>query len=465
MKFTGEDAERLAEEGNFSYATDYAYDAGQGLGEETVRYISSLKEEAPWLLDFRLRCLEQFRRSAMPDWAPLKKADIDFSAIRYYLARDRVPRRSWEDVPDAVKSTFDRLGVPEREKKFLAGVEAQFDSEMAYAHLQEELAERGVLFVSSAEGLRDHCDLFRPFFGKIVPAEDNPFAALNGAVFSGGSFIHVPAGIVLEKPLQAYFRINAENFGQFERTLIVAGENSEVTYLEGCTAPRFETATLHAAVVELVALPGAKIHYLTVQNWSRNVYNLVTKRGLAREGAQIRWLDCNIGSRLTMKYPAVLLAGRGARGEMVSLSIAARGQQQDTGARMVHLAPQTSSRIIAKSLSIGDGIATYRGSVTVAAGASACRSHTRCDALLLHPESVSRTYPKLSGHGDGCTLEHEAAVSKISEEQLFYLRQRGFGENQAIGLLVNGFFQDLLRRFPLEYAVELRRLLEMEVEA
>ncbi|MDR2030552.1 MAG: Fe-S cluster assembly protein SufB [Puniceicoccales bacterium] len=458
------EVERWAEEGNFSYAIDPSYDAGRGVGEETVRYISSVKGEAPWLLDFRLKALALFQSLPMPSWAPLQKTDIDFSSIRYYLAQGQMAERRWEDVPAAVRHTFDRLGVPERERRFLAGVEAQFDSEMAYANLQKNLADRGVVFVPSSEGLRRHEKLFRPYFGTVVPASDNPFAALNGAVFSGGSFVHVPAGVRLEKPLQAYFRINSENFGQFERTLIVAEEGAEVTYLEGCTAPRFETATLHAAVVELVALPGAKINYMTVQNWSNNVYNLVTKRGLAREGGQIRWLDCNIGSRLTMKYPAVVLAGSGAKGEVISLSIAGKGQVQDTGARMVHLAPNTTSRIIARSLSTTDGIATYRGSVTVAPEARPCRSHGRCDALLLHPGSVSHTYPRLVGNGDGCILEHEAAVSKISEEQLFFLRQRGIPENQAIGLLVNGFFQDLLRQFPLEYAVELRRLLEMEVE-
>ncbi|MDR0340253.1 MAG: Fe-S cluster assembly protein SufB, partial [Puniceicoccales bacterium] len=330
---------------DFFYRTDYAYDAGRGLSERTVRHISRLKEEPDWLLSFRLKSLRIFKKLAMPDWAPLAKTDLDYENIRYYLAQEQLPKRNWEDVPEAVKSTFDRLGVPENERKFLAGVEAQFDSEMAYASLKEDLTKQGVLFVSSSEGLRDHEEIFRPHFGTLVPSSDNPFAALNGAAFSGGSFIYVPPGVKVAKPLQAYFRINAEQFGQFERTLIVVGENAEVTYLEGCTAPRFETTTLHAAVVEVLALAGAKVQYVTVQNWSDNVYNLVTKRAKAFEGAEIRWIDCNIGSRLTMKYPALLLTGERARGEVLSISVARNGQRQDTGARAIHLAPRTSSQL------------------------------------------------------------------------------------------------------------------------
>ncbi|MDR2664250.1 MAG: Fe-S cluster assembly protein SufB [Puniceicoccales bacterium] len=452
------------QDGNFFYRTDYAYDAGRGLSERTVRHISKLKGEPDWLLSFRLKSLEIFQKLSMPDWAPLAKGDLDYGSIRYYLAQEQLPRRNWEEVPEDVKRTFDRLGVPEKEKKFLAGVEAQFDSEMAYANLREDLTKQGVLFVSSSEGLRDHEKIFRPHFGTLVPSGDNPFAALNGAAFSGGSFIYVPPGVKVAQPLQAYFRINAEQFGQFERTLIVVGEGAEVTYLEGCTAPSFETATLHAAVVELVAMAGAKVQYVTVQNWSNSVRNLVTKRAKALEGAEIRWIDCNIGSRITMKYPALLLAGERARGEVLSISVARSGQRQDTGARAIHLAPRTSSQIIAKSLSIGDGTATYRGKIDVAPGADGCRSHSRCDALLLGEKAISQTFPKIHCRGGNCTVEHEASVSKISDEQLFYLRSRGLDERGALGLMVNGFFSDLIREFPMEYGVELKRLIEMEMD-
>jgi Fe-S cluster assembly protein SufB len=450
--------------GDFSYAIPYAHDTGYGLDEGTVRRISRIKNEPPWLLDFRLRALRIFRKLAMPSWSPIKKEAIDFSQIRYYLAQADFPRRKWEDVPDEVKKTFDRLGVPEKERRFLAGVEAQFDSEMAYENLREDLRRQGVIFVNSTEGLLHHEAIFRPFFSTIVPVGDNPFAALNGAVFSGGSFIYVPPGIKLSQPLQAYFRINAEQFGQFERTLIIVDRDAELTYLEGCTAPRFETATLHAAVVELVALPGARLQYITVQNWSNNVYNLVTKRGKALAGAKISWIDGNIGSHFTMKYPAVLLAGEGACGEVVSLSVANGDQHQDTGARMIHLADRTTSHILAKSLSLGRGIATYRGTVALGPGVSQCRSHSRCDAILLDETSVSRTYPQCRCQGRDCTVEHEASVSKISDEQLFFLRQRGIPEIAAKSLLVNGFFNELIRSFPMEYGVELKRLLEMEVE-
>ncbi|MDR0679098.1 MAG: Fe-S cluster assembly protein SufB [Puniceicoccales bacterium] len=449
---------------DFFYRTDYAHDVGRGLSEQTVRHISRLKGEPGWLLSFRLKSLEIFQKLAMPDWAPLKKEDLDYGNIRYYLAHEQFPKRNWEEVPEEVKRTFDRLGVPEKERKFLAGVEAQFDSEMAYANLKEDLIRQGVIFVSSSEGLRDHEEIFRPYFGTLVSSSDNLFAALNGAAFSGGSFIYIPPDVKVAQPLQAYFRINAEQFGQFERTLIIVGENAEVIYLEGCTAPRFETTTLHAAVVEVFALAGAKVQYVTVQNWSDNVYNLVTKRAKAFEDAEIRWIDCNIGSRLTMKYPALLLAGERARGEVLSISVAHNGQRQDTGARAIHLAPRTSSQLIAKSLSIGNGAATYRGKIFLAPSADHCRSHSRCDALLLGEEAISQTFPEIHCQGEGCTVEHEASVSKISDEQLFYLRSRGLDERGALGLMVNGFFSDLIREFPMEYGVELKRLIEMEMD-
>lgn len=450
---------------NFHYPTAYSYDAGYGLTEETVRYISSVKNEPQWLLDFRLKALKVFQQKTLPDWIVPSVNEIDFSKIRYYLAQGSAVKRTWDEVPEEVKKTFDRLGVPQQERAFLAGVEAQFDSEMAYSNLQKELAADGVIFVNSTEGLLKYESIFRPYFASVIPVGDNRFTALNSAVFSGGSFIYVPKGVKVKKPLQAYFRINAEQFGQFERTLIIVDEGAEVTYLEGCTAPKFETSTLHSAVVELIAKRGAKIQYITVQNWSNNVFNLVTKRARAEENAEIRWIDCNIGSRVTMKYPAVVLAGEGAHGEVLSISVASKGQYQDTGARMIHLAPHTTSHVIAKSISLYDGVASYRGWTKIPKSLAGCKNFTRCDALLLAPESVSKTYPTLSATGNLSQIAHEASISKISQEQLFYMQQRGIPESHAMSLAVNGFINDLVREFPMEYSVELRRLIDLELES
>ena len=356
------------------------------------------------------------------------------------------------------------MGIPEQERAFLAGVEAQFDSEAAYSKMKDELSKEGVIFVGSTEGLKEHPEIFRKFFGKVIPTGDNKFSALNSAVFSGGSFIYVPPGVKVKQPLQAYFRINAENFGQFERTLIIADEGAEVTYMEGCTAPKFETTTLHSAVVELVALKGAKIQYITVQNWSANVFNLVTKRGLAEEDAEIKWIDCNIGSRLTMKYPGVILKGRGARGEVVSIALAGDGQHQDTGAKMIHAADDTTSNIIAKSISVGEGRSTYRGQVHIPKHLKGCRNNTECDALLINTNSRTDTYPAITVRGDDNSVQHEASVSKVSAEQIFYLMQRGLSEGEAMSLAVNGFVNDLVKQFPMEYSVELKRLIDMEME-
>ncbi|HLP24559.1 MAG TPA: Fe-S cluster assembly protein SufB, partial [Acidobacteriota bacterium] len=365
--------------GNFSYDVNYEFDAGTGLTEQTVRYISSVKKEADWLLDFRLKALKTFLEKPMPThWATKDLENINFDKIRYYLAQGQKPKRTWDEVPEDIKKTFERLGIPEQERKFLAGVEAQFDSEAAYSNIKEAVAKQGVIFVNSTEGLREHPELFRKFFGKVIPTGDNKFSALNSAVFSGGSFIYVPPGVKVSHPLQAYFRINAENFGQFERTLIIADEGSEVVYMEGCTAPKFSTSTLHSAVVELVALKGAKIQYITVQNWAPNVYNLVTKRGLAMENAEIKWIDCNIGSRLTMKYPGVVLKGEGARGEVISIALANDGQHQDTGAKMIHAANNTTSNVISKSISVGQGRATYRGQVHIPKHLKGCKNNTEC---------------------------------------------------------------------------------------
>lgn len=451
--------------GNFRYPEEYTHDAGSGLTPKTIDYISEVKREAEWVRKFRHRALEIFFEKPMPThWASKDLENIDFDKIRYYLARGQEPKRNWEDVPDDVKKTFERLGIPEKERKFLAGVEAQFDSEAAYSNVKEELTKQGVIFVNSTEGLREHPELFRKWFGKVIPTSDNKFSALNSAVFSGGSFIYVPPGVKVKHPLQAYFRINAENFGQFERTLIIVDEGAEMTYMEGCTAPKFETTTLHSAVVELVAMPHAKIQYITVQNWSANVFNLVTKRGLAHEGAEIRWIDCNIGSRLTMKYPGVIMKGRKARGEVISIALANDGQHQDTGAKMVHAADETTSNVVSKSISIGKGRSTFRGLVHIPKHLKGCRNNTECDALLINSNSRTDTYPTITVRGNQHSTQHEASVSQVSEDQVFYMKQRGLSEAAAMSLSVNGFVNDLVREFPMEYSVELKRLIDLEME-
>ena len=453
------------EKGNFSYDVKYAYDAGTGLNEGVIDYICDVKGEDDWIRAFRKKALKIFEDKPMPThWATKDLDTINFDKIRYYLAQDKKPKRTWDEVPDDIKQTFERLGIPEQERKFLAGVEAQFDSEAAYSNIKEAVGKQGVIFIGSTEGLMKHPEIFRKYFGKVIPTGDNKFSALNSAVFSGGSFIYVPPGVKVSHPLQAYFRINAENFGQFERTLIIADEGSEVTYMEGCTAPKFNTSTLHSAVVELVALKGAKIEYITVQNWAANVFNLVTKRAWAEEGATVKWIDCNIGSRLTMKYPGVVLKGRGARGEVLSIALANDGQHQDTGAKMIHLAPDTTSNIISKSISVGEGRATYRGQVHIPKHLTGCKNNTECDALLINTNSRTDTYPAISVRGNKNFVQHEASVSKVSAEQIFYMMQRGLTEGEAMSLSVNGFVNDLTRQFPMEYSVELKRLIDLEME-
>jgi Fe-S cluster assembly protein SufB len=453
------------EKGNFRYDVDYEFDAGTGLTEKTIDYISDVKGEPDWIRAFRQDALKKFLHKPMPThWASKDLENIIFDNIRYYLAQGQKPKRSWDEVPEDVKRTFERLGIPEQERKFLAGVEAQFDSEAAYSNIKEAVGKQGVIFVGSTEGLKEHPKIFRKWFGKVIPTGDNKFSALNSAAFSGGSFIYVPPGVKVSHPLQAYFRINAENFGQFERTLIIADEGSEVTYMEGCTAPKFDTATLHSAVVELVALKGAKIQYITVQNWSNNVFNLVTKRGLAMEDAEVKWIDCNIGSRLTMKYPGVVMKGRRARGEVISIALAGDGQHQDTGAKMIHAADETTSNIVSKSISIGTGRATYRGLVNVPRHLKGCKNNTECDALLINSNSRTDTYPAITVRGTGNACQHEASVSQVSEEQILYMQQRGLTEAQAMSLSVNGFVNDLVRQFPMEYSVELKRLIDLEME-
>ena len=451
--------------GNFSFPEKHKFDAGYGLTKDTIDYISKVKDEPQWVNDFRHRALEIFESKPMPtNWATEDLNNIDFDGIRYYLSDGAKPKRSWDEVPPEVLETFDRLGVPEQERAFLAGVEAQYDSEAAYSNVKEALAEEGVIFVTCSEGLKKHEEIFRPWFGKVIPTGDNKFSALNSAVMSGGSFIYIPKGVKVKHPLQAYFRINSENFGQFERTLIIADEGSEVMYMEGCTAPKFETATLHSAVVELVAMKGAKIQYVTVQNWSSNVYNLVTKRGLAHEDAEIRWIDCNIGSRLTMKYPGVVMKGERARGEVISIALANDNQHQDTGAKMIHAANNTTSNVVSKSISVGEGRSTYRGQVHIPKHLKGCKNNTECDALLINPKSRTDTYPAITVKGNQHVTQHEASVSQVSQEMLFYMQQRGLNEAQAMSLAVNGFINDLVQEFPMEYSVELKRLIDLEME-
>ena len=451
--------------GNFSFPESHKFDAGYGLTKETVDYISKVKDEPDWVNEFRHKALKTFESKPMPtNWATRDLDNIDFDAIRYYLSDGAKPKRSWDEVPPEVLETFDRLGVPEQERAFLAGVEAQYDSEAAYSNVKEALADEGVIFVTCSEGLKEHEEIFRPWFGKVIPTGDNKFSALNSAVMSGGSFIYIPPGVKVKHPLQAYFRINSENFGQFERTLIIADEGAEVMYMEGCTAPKFETATLHSAVVELVAMKGAKIQYVTVQNWSSNVFNLVTKRGLAHEDAEIRWIDCNIGSRLTMKYPGVVMKGERARGEVISIALANDGQHQDTGAKMIHAANNTTSNVISKSISVGEGRSTYRGQFHIPKHLKGCKNNTECDALLINTNSRTDTYPAISVKGNQHVTQHEASVSQVSEEMLFYMQQRGLSETQAMSLAVNGFINDLVEEFPMEYSVELKRLIDLEME-
>ena len=454
------------EKGNFRYDVDYEFDAGTGLNEKTIDYICDVKGEPDWIRQFRKDALKKFLEKPMPThWASHDLENIIFDKIRYYLSQGgQKPKKTWDEVPEDVKRTFERLGIPEQERKFLAGVEAQFDSEAAYSNIKEAVGKQGVIFMGSTDALKERPEIFRKWFGKVIPTGDNKFSALNSAAFSGGSFIYVPPVVKVSHPLQAYFRINAENFGQFERTLIIADEGAEVTYMEGCTAPKFDTATLHSAVVELVALKGAKIQYITVQNWSNNVFNLVTKRGLAMEDAEVKWIDCNIGSRLTMKYPGVVMKGRRARGEVISIALAGDGQHQDTGAKMVHAADETTSNIVSKSISVGTGRATYRGLVNIPRHLKGCKNNTECDALLINTSSRTDTYPAITVRGTGNACQHEASVSQVSSEQIFYMQQRGLTEAQAMSLSVNGFVNDLVRQFPMEYSVELKRLIDLEME-
>ncbi|MCM8811571.1 MAG: Fe-S cluster assembly protein SufB [Candidatus Omnitrophica bacterium] len=443
----------------------YVYKAKRGLTKNIVEEISWMKKEPGWMRQLRLKALEHFNRKPLPPWANLEiLSQIDFENIYYYLKPTDKQGRTWEDVPEEIKKTFDRLGVPEAERKFLAGVTAQYESEVVYHSIREDLEKQGVIFLGMDDGLKQYPELVRKYFGTVIPAADNKFAALNSAVWSGGSFIYVPKGVRVAIPLQAYFRINAENMGQFERTLIIADEGSSVHYIEGCTAPVYASDSLHSAVVELVALPHAHIRYTTIQNWSKNVYNLVTKRAIAHEESIVEWLDGNLGSKLTMKYPGVYLVGRKARGEVISVAFSGKGQHQDAGAKMVHAAPETSSTILAKSISKDGGRTSYRGLVKVYPQAEHVKSSVRCDALLMDEISRSDTYPTMEIDAKHVQIGHEATVSKVGEEQLFYLMSRGLKEQEATTMIVNGFFEAFAKELPLEYAVELNRLIQLEME-
>ena len=453
------------ERDQYAFHDDIVYLAQtkRGLTRDTVEEISAFKGEPDWMLQFRLRAYEHFLKRPMPTWGGALNT-IDLDKIVYYRKPSEREEKSWDDVPEKIKATFEKLGIPEAERKFLAGVGAQYDSEVVYHSVREELTKIGVVFMGTDQAMKEHPEIFRKYFGTIVPPEDNKFAALNSAVWSGGSFVYVPKGVEVPLPLQAYFRINGENTGQFERTLIVVDEGAKVHYIEGCTAPIYATDSLHAAVVEVVALAGSKVRYTTIQNWSNDVYNLVTKRAHAHARSTVEWVDANTGSRLTMKYPAIYLVGEGASAEVISVAVAGKGQHQDTGAKAVHLAPNTTSRIVSKSVSKDGGRATYRGQLKVAPGATGVTASVRCDALMLDDQSRSDTYPYIDIAEDDTTMTHEATVGKVSAEQVFYLMSRGLTENEATNLIVQGFLEVVTKELPMEYAIEFNRLVKLEME-
>ena len=468
------DAERDAERevvrgiGDYQYGfhdstDDYVFTGQKGLSKAVVEQISHMKNEPGWMTEFRLKSLEIFE--SMPDitfGGDLK--DLDYQDIYYYVKAAKEQGRSWDDVPDDIRRTYEKLGIPEAEQKYLSGVKAQYESEVIYGSLQQDLADKGVLFTDTDSALKEHPEIFREHFAKIIPPNDNKFAALNSAVWSGGSFIYIPPNVTIDFPLQAYFRINTENMGQFERTLIIADEGSNVHYVEGCTAPTYSSDSLHSAVVEVVVKAGARARYTTIQNWSNNVYNLVTKRAVAYRNATMEWVDGNLGSKVTMKYPAVVMKEPGARGETLSIAFAGPLQHQDAGAKMTHLAPNTSSRIISKSISKDGGRSSYRGLVKIAPGAENSKSNVVCDALILDSESKSDTYPYIEVDEDNVAIEHEASVSKIAEEQLLYLMSRGLTETEASSMIVTGFIEPLVKELPMEYAVEMNKLIELQME-
>jgi Fe-S cluster assembly protein SufB len=442
---------------------ELVFKARKGLDREIVEQISHMKEEPEWMLDFRLKGLDHFNKRPMPTWGgDLTKLNLD--EIYFYAKPADEEGKSWDDVPDTIKETFDRLGIPEAEQKFLSGVGAQYESEMVYHSIKEHLANQGVIFVSIENGLKEYPELFREYFGKVIPIEDNKFAALNSAVWSGGSFVYVPPGVKVDLPMQAYFRINTAELGQFERTLIIIDEGAQAHYVEGCTAPIYSTDSFHSGVIEIVVKKGGRMRYTTIQNWSTNMYNLVTQRAMVHEDATMEWVDANLGSKLTMKYPSCYLLGEKAHGEILSMAFAGTGQHQDTGGKILHFAPNTSSKITSKSISKGEGRASYRGLLKVYEGAYNVKSNVVCDALLLDQNSRSDTYPYIEIDEDDVTIGHEASVSKVGEEQLFYLMSRGLSEEQATSMVVSGFIEPLVKELPMEYAVEMNRLIQLQME-
>jgi Fe-S cluster assembly protein SufB len=447
---------------NFRTESTAVFKARKGLDAEIVGQISDMKNEPDWMRKFRLDALKVFESKPMPNWGG--EISLDFQDIFYYLKPTDHQGKTWDDVPQEIKDTFEKLGIPEAERKYLSGVKAQFESEVVYGSLKEDLVKKGVIFTDTDTAVREHSDLLREYFGKIIPTSDNKFAALNSAVWSGGSFIYVPKGVKIEFPLQAYFRINEESMGQFERTLIIVDEGAQVHYVEGCTAPMYTSESLHSAVVEVIVKRNARCRYTTIQNWANNIYNLVTKRAYAYQDSVMEWVDGNLGSRLTMKYPAVFMMEPGARGEILSIAFASAGQHQDAGAKLVHAAPNTTGQIISKSISKNGGRASYRGLARVEKGAVGSRCNVVCDALILDPKSRSDTYPYIEILEQDVSVGHEASVSRIGEEQLFYLMSRGLSEAEASTMIVNGFIEPLVKELPMEYAVELNRLIQLQME-
>ena len=461
------DKELLTNLGNdyehgFSDPDRSSFKSRKGLDEEVIRQISAFKEEPAWMLEFRLKAYRHFLERPMPSWGP-DLSGLNLDEIYFYVRPEEIDQKSWDDVPETIKNTFDRLGLPEAEQKYLAGVGAQYDSEMVYHNINEHLEKQGVIFLSIENGLKQYPDLFKEYFSTVVPIQDNKFSALNSAVWSGGSFVYVPKGVKVDLPLQAYFRLNNASIGQFERTLIIADEGSQVHYVEGCTAPTYTTESYHSGVIEIVVKKDARVRYSTIQNWSTNVYNLVTQRASVFENGTMEWVDANLGSKVTMKYPSCYLRGEGAHGEMLSVAFAGPGQIQDAGSKMVHFASNTSSKITSKSISRGNGQASYRGLVKVARDLKNVRSNVVCDALLLDPESRTDTWPTIDTGSNNVSIGHEASVSKVGEEQLYYLTSRGLSEEEATTMFVSGFIEPLVKELPMEYAVEMNKLIQLQM--
>lgn len=441
----------------------HVFKSKKGLDEGVIRQISDMKEEPEWMLEFRLKAFKHFQARPVPTWGP-DLSTLNLDEIYYYVKPMEEEGKTWDDIPVSIKDTFDKLGIPEAEQKFLAGVGAQYESEMIYHSIHEQLAEQGVLFKSIEDGLKEHPDLFREYFGKIIPFTDNKYAALNSAVWSGGSFVYIPPGLKVDLPLQAYFRLNVANIGQFERTIIIADEGSQVHYVEGCTAPQYTTDSFHSGVIEIIVKKNARVRYTTIQNWSNNVYNLVTQRSRVEENGTMEWVDANLGSKVTMKYPSCMLVGKGAHGEILSMAFSGKGQHHDTGGKVIHLAPDTSSKIISKSISKDGGRASYRGLLRVNKGSTNVKSNVVCDALLLDDHSRSDTYPYIEVDEQDVTIGHEASVSKVEDEQLFYLMSRGLSEEEATSMVVSGFIEPLVKELPMEYAIEMNRLIQLQME-